>query len=34
MKLYTNTLKIVGIVIKTLYCHMNMNGLVSHADIM
>ena len=33
MKLYKNKLNIVGIVIETLYYHMNMNLLVSHVDI-
>ena len=33
MKLYKNMLKIVGIVIETLYYHMNMNFLAFHVDI-
>ena len=32
MKLYKNTLKIVGIVNEILDYHMNMNGLAFHAD--
>ena len=30
MKLYKNRPNVVGIVIETLYYHMNMNGLVFH----
>ena len=33
MKLYKNMLKIAAIAIEILYYHMNMNLLVSHADI-
>ena len=33
MKLYKNTLKTVVIAIETLFDHMNMNILASHADI-
>ena len=30
MKLYKNMPNVVGIVIETLYYHMNKNGLVFH----
>ena len=33
MKLYKNTLKIMAIVIESLYYHMDMHLLVFHADI-
>ena len=32
MKLYKNMPNVVGIVIETLYYHMNMNLVVSHVD--
>ena len=33
MKLYKNMAKDAGVVIETLYYHMNMNLLAFHADI-